>query len=48
MGSRYKGVCRDNLRRHKVKFSEAFDCYSKGNAVTIQVFEDLRKKRNFY
>ena len=33
MGSRYKGVCHDNLRTHKVKFSKAFDCYSKGYAV---------------
>ena len=31
----------------KVKFSEAFDCYSKGNAVTIQVFENLRKEKKF-
>ena len=48
MGSRYKGVSHDNLRRHEVKVSKAFDCYSKGHAVTIQMFADLRKERNLF
>lgn len=47
MGSSYKDVFHDILRRHKVKFSKVFDYHSKGYTVTMHVFVDLKKGKKF-
>lgn len=45
VGSSYEGVTsHDNLRRHEVKFSRAFDSRSEEY---VQLFVDLSKRKKF-